>query len=265
MLATIYDFTKKRGDEMRSSKNKVFLSILISFVSSISIAQNINFSPEIDTLFVGGGDTPAIIKWSLYEHSNTDSIKIIPGWNTYFWDNISPFSYEYEAYFIINDSLNMNNYKLAIKARDLDINQDIIIPSDSNFTIESDDFFLKLLVFQQDSLVDSLSQYCRGVIGLSIEEPDINHLIPNINGIKSNYPNPFNNQTIINYSLKNSNLINLSVFNIYGQLIAQLYSGFQVAGNKYIVWDASNFSSGVYFIVLQGTNIFDIKKCYLIK
>ncbi|MDD2543215.1 MAG: T9SS type A sorting domain-containing protein [Candidatus Cloacimonetes bacterium] len=93
------------------------------------------------------------------------------------------------------------------------------------------------------------------------------HLIPlrlNVTGINpiaaeevtvlstSNYPNPFNPSTTISYSLPQDSHVNVEIFNIKGQLVRQLISAQQNAGNHSVIWNGKDSndrecSSGFYF------------------
>ncbi|MBD3232188.1 MAG: T9SS type A sorting domain-containing protein, partial [candidate division Zixibacteria bacterium] len=65
------------------------------------------------------------------------------------------------------------------------------------------------------------------------------------------YPNPFNNSTMISYSLAVDEKVEIAVYNIAGQRVAMLYNGRQSAGNYSLQWDAKDCNSGVYFIKLN--------------
>lgn len=65
--------------------------------------------------------------------------------------------------------------------------------------------------------------------------------------LDQNYPNPFNPVTTIQYHLPKSSFINLSIYNVAGQLIETLVNGYKGAGSYEVQWNAHNFSSGVYF------------------
>jgi hypothetical protein len=70
-----------------------------------------------------------------------------------------------------------------------------------------------------------------------------------------NFPNPFNPTTTLSYQLAKSGDITLEIFNIAGQNVRTLESGFKHAGNYKIAWDGKNsgnttVASGVYFYQL---------------
>jgi len=68
----------------------------------------------------------------------------------------------------------------------------------------------------------------------------------------TNYPNPFNPETVINFNLQSDALINLSVFNIKGELVSTLINGNQTAGIHAVKFDGSRLNSGVYFYRLSA-------------
>ena len=97
----------------------------------------------------------------------------------------------------------------------------------------------------------------------SLEETS--EFIPRTASLFQNYPNPFNPVTIINYQLAMSSEVNLSIYNILGEKVATVVSGYQDAGLHSIEWDASDFATGVYFYRLQAGNFSNIRKMVLIK
>jgi hypothetical protein len=80
-----------------------------------------------------------------------------------------------------------------------------------------------------------------------------------------NYPNPFNPKTIINYELRITGDVDLSVYNLLGQKVAILVSEKQAAGRYQVEWDASGFASGVYYYKLQTGEFVEVKEMILIR
>ncbi|MBU0474675.1 MAG: Ig-like domain-containing protein [Bacteroidetes bacterium] len=94
--------------------------------------------------------------------------------------------------------------------------------------------------------------------------------VPNKYSLTQNYPNPFNPSTIIKYSIPattKDKMLNtkLVVFDILGREIATLVNQNQKAGNYEVKFDASKFSSGIYFYKLSSGNFVNTKKMMLIK
>ena len=78
-------------------------------------------------------------------------------------------------------------------------------------------------------------------------------------------PNPFNPSTTISYGIVKTGYVSLEVYNIMGQKIATLYDGQRDAGTYSVRWDASDFSSGIYFAVMNTGNITKTEKMMLVK
>ncbi len=64
--------------------------------------------------------------------------------------------------------------------------------------------------------------------------------------LNPSYPNPFNSETILSYTLPTASDIRLEVFTLNGQRVAVLHEGFQAAGYHTLSLDASDLASGVY-------------------
>ncbi len=83
--------------------------------------------------------------------------------------------------------------------------------------------------------------------------------------LSQNYPNPFNPATSINFYLPNSGFVNLSIYNILGQEVANLVNSYKASGNYTINWNAGNLSSGIYLYRLETGSQIITKKMLLIK
>lgn len=90
-------------------------------------------------------------------------------------------------------------------------------------------------------------------------------IIPNNFLLEQNYPNPFNPITKIQFKLPKESYINLSVFNMLGQLVTTIYSGKLDAGTHFVEFDGSELPSGIYFYRLESDNFVQTKKMTLMK
>ncbi|KKS66039.1 MAG: 5'-Nucleotidase domain protein [Parcubacteria group bacterium GW2011_GWB1_42_6] len=70
----------------------------------------------------------------------------------------------------------------------------------------------------------------------------------------ANHPNPFNPSTTISFSLPKAGETTVEVFNVSGQKVATLASGFRQAGRHSIIWNAKSFSAGMYFCTIRQGN-----------
>lgn len=83
--------------------------------------------------------------------------------------------------------------------------------------------------------------------------------------LQQNYPNPFNPSTKIEYSIPQSGLVSLKVYDILGNEIAALVNQHQSAGNYIATFNATNLSTGIYFYKLQSGDFVKTNKMLLIK
>ncbi len=90
-------------------------------------------------------------------------------------------------------------------------------------------------------------------------------LIPRSFGIEQNYPNPFNPGTTIKFTMNRRAKVNISVYNILGKKIAELYDNYADIGEHKIKWDAHGFASGLYFYKIQSEGASKTFKMILVK
>src|SRR4030095_3745683 len=90
--------------------------------------------------------------------------------------------------------------------------------------------------------------------------------IPSDYTLYQNFPNPFNPSTTIWFNLPKESNVTLSIYNALGQLIETPIYGTLRAGTFSVIWNASNYSSGVYFYRLNTSSGFaETKKMILTK
>lgn len=83
--------------------------------------------------------------------------------------------------------------------------------------------------------------------------------------LEQNYPNPFNPSTSIRYSIPQSSLVNIKVFNLLGQEVAELVNESKTAGQYEINFELNGLSSGIYLVKMQAGNFTSMIKMTLLK
>ena len=88
--------------------------------------------------------------------------------------------------------------------------------------------------------------------------------------LKQNYPNPFNPQTTIEFSLEKGSMVRLEVFNLLGQRVEELISGYFQSGVHSVIWNATDargadLPSGIYFYALTTGSDFASGKIVLLR
>ncbi|HEX7356549.1 MAG TPA: T9SS type A sorting domain-containing protein [Ignavibacteriaceae bacterium] len=83
--------------------------------------------------------------------------------------------------------------------------------------------------------------------------------------LEQNYPNPFNPSTKINYGLKKSGNVEITVYNVLGNKVATLVNGYKSAGMHSVDFNAANLASGIYFYKIVTPGFIQTKKMILEK
>ena len=90
-----------------------------------------------------------------------------------------------------------------------------------------------------------------------------------------NFPNPFNPETWIPYTLADNTDVNVRIYDVEGKLVRKLDIGYQRAGKylsreKAVYWDGrdqlgESVSSGVYFYTLKADGFSDTRRMVILK
>jgi len=112
---------------------------------------------------------------------------------------------------------------------------------------------------------DPLSYYCC-VYALSAELVSL----PTEYEIVNNYPNPFNPETTINYSIPQTAWVSLSIYNLKGEFVSTIIDEVENPGNYSVTWNGNNFinrqmPTGIYFAILRSNEILVSHKLLLMK
>ncbi|MCH7690045.1 MAG: T9SS type A sorting domain-containing protein [candidate division Zixibacteria bacterium] len=134
-------------------------------------------------------------------------------------------------------------------------------PSITSVTIEAiemSDPYHKLMFVYHDYNADG------SIAGIRAEYPafadvvvgsdPIESVLPTVFALDQNYPNPFNPSTEISFALPTSGHVSLIIYNVLGQEVETLVDEHMDAGNHTVTWEASSYSSGVYFYRLIADN-----------
>ena len=90
-------------------------------------------------------------------------------------------------------------------------------------------------------------------------------MIPQISSLGSAYPNPFNPTTMVNFSVPTEMDVQVIVYDMMGRVISELANGVYDQGNYELHWDASQQSSGIYFVQMIAGSQTNIQKLMLVK
>ncbi|MBN2414138.1 T9SS type A sorting domain-containing protein [candidate division KSB1 bacterium] len=81
----------------------------------------------------------------------------------------------------------------------------------------------------------------------------------------SNYPNPFNGNTVIEFYVPHEGFVDLNIYNSIGQKSANLVYETVQPGRHRVTWDSQQFPSGSYFIKMEFDDRVKIHRITLLK
>ena len=79
------------------------------------------------------------------------------------------------------------------------------------------------------------------------------------------YPNPFNPTTTMTLFMPVGGDVQVEVYNLLGQSVSTLISGYKDAGTYNLTWDATDVASGMYFLKAQADGFNTTQKLMLVK
>ena len=79
------------------------------------------------------------------------------------------------------------------------------------------------------------------------------------------YPNPFNPTTSISLDVADEGNVNVSIYNLMGQVVSTLTEGYMNKGTYMLTWDASKQMSGMYLVRAETAGMVSTQKLMLIK
>lgn len=88
---------------------------------------------------------------------------------------------------------------------------------------------------------------------------------PGSYSLEQNFPNPFNSETRINYSIPVDSKVYLVVFSVTGQIVAELVNEYKSAGRYSVALDASGLASGTYIYKISAGSFVQTKKMIILR
>jgi hypothetical protein len=83
--------------------------------------------------------------------------------------------------------------------------------------------------------------------------------------IDQNFPNPFNGQTILRFTIPQAAFVTVKVFDVLGREVSTIFHGDLGAGAYSFTWYSGNASSGLYLYQVQAGTYVGSKKMILLR
>ena len=220
--------------------------------------ENLNFDAKGDIPIILGNDNPLPVELSSFTAIQTASNFAQLNWTTQSENNLLGYNIyrskveNYQSSIILNQSLvNPANTSLVQYYSYTDKNVEL-----------GNTYYYWLQSVESDGNTELY-----GPISIRIEDEETPEL-PNQTVLYPAYPNPFNPQTTIKFSVKENENGLFEIFNIKGQIVKR-YPMFS-PGNHEINWNGTDdngnkVSSGVFFYKLKSESVIQIHKMLLLK
>ncbi len=89
--------------------------------------------------------------------------------------------------------------------------------------------------------------------------------IPNVFFLAPPYPNPFNPTAQIQFGLPRDAQVQIDIYNILGSRVTTLMNGTLNAGYHKVIWEAGNYTSGLYLVQMKAGGFVHTEKALLVK
>jgi len=134
------------------------------------------------------------------------------------------------------------------------------IPANSEITIAFALIAGENLADLQANAIAAKTKF-NSVLGIT----NYNSQLPEKYFMSQNYPNPFNPSTVIKFSLVNPGFTSLKVYDMLGKEVANLVNSNLQAGSYDVEWNASGYSSGIYFYRIESNGFVETKRMMMLK
>jgi len=175
-------------------------------------------------------------------------------------------------------TLNINNGSVSVKANGFIGAVQMTLSHGSDFEIELTDKAMiadyrtsgnstTLIVVAPDSdnLFTASGDFTIEDVIVANENSQATIVMPTELTLSKAYPNPFNPSTTFDVYVPVEGAVNLSVYNVMGQLVDVIHSGGMTEGSHSITWNASNMTSGIYFVRAESVSGVSLQKVMLMK
>ena len=138
----------------------------------------------------------------------------------------------------------------------------LILRISSQITLET----YKNLNYSSDGVIDLIVDEEERQTAGTRESFDFKDLTtPKTYELSQNYPNPFNPSTTIEFTVPKDAAVTLKIYDVLGKEVATLVNEQKPTGTYIVNWNASNFSSGLYFYKLTAGEFNQTKKMFMVK
>jgi hypothetical protein len=183
-------------------------------------------------------------------------------WNENFIDTVLMYSY------YSNGDSTRNNLPVEGINEPNTIDYNITYQLDSTLMKNSFNFYYKIYAVDKGIVPESSTKPNSGYYELSYDPNPVSVKdkdTPIAFELQQNFPNPFNNSSVIIYSIPKPSQVLIKIFNTLGEEVATLINEEESTGNYEVEVNVNNLPSGIYFYRIQAGSFIETKKMILLK
>ena len=110
-----------------------------------------------------------------------------------------------------------------------------------------------------DTSFNHMVEVVDGTVGIGEDK------LPSEYQLSQNYPNPFNPETTIDFRIDADSHVNISIFDINGNLVQEMVNEWKASGSHQVKFSGYSIPSGIYFYKMTTKGFADIRKMTLIQ
>ena len=181
---------------------------------------------------------------SIYAYNDNDNMTefLIQSWNGYNWINSTYYLYTYDIHY--------NQIENLVQTWD---ESEWINWLKTSSTYDNDNNLIEALTLRwNDTDWENNSRTANYIYEENNLDINFDHDIDLSYNLHASYPNPFNPNTTISFTIPNHEFASIKIYSLNGQLITTLAEGYFNQGSHYLTWNAANTPSGKYFVRMKS-------------
>ena len=150
-------------------------------------------------------------------------------------------SHGYDFSIELTDSAMVSEYRTTGNTTTLIV----VSPTGDKIFTTSDDYDIEEIIVANSSTMVDITEPIRYTLGRA-------------------YPNPFNPSTSIDFSIPTDSYVSITVYDILGKEVISLVDEHYSIGYHTVTWNASGYSSGIYFVKMVAEDYNNTQKLMLV-
>lgn len=155
----------------------------------------------------------------------------------------------------VDESNNENGFIIERKIAGAEYSIIDTVEADTTYymdpTVEENTIYLYRVFAYNENTTSDYSN----IVDVNVLTDVVNNEIPSKFGLSQNYPNPFNPTTKIHFDLPEASKVNLTIYNMLGQKVMNVYNKEFSAGSYEYSFNGTDLTSGIYIFSIKANGV----------